>query len=129
MMSDEKEQGDMYIRHPPQYRSSLLAQFIEKLDSRYEKRNSATSHPRKKRIVGSPIDVPTPVEAKKWMLKPGIISDAVAPLPENDSEHNSQTLTDVLTKNHELLQDNERDQDSESELDTENEESAELFSD
>ena len=58
------------------------------------------------------------------MLKPGIISDAVAPLPENDGEHNSQTLTDVLTENHELLQDNERDQDS----DTENEESAELFS-
>lgn len=128
-MSDEEEQGDIYIRRPPQYRSNLLAQFIEKLESRYEKRNSATSHPRKKRIVGSPIDVPTPVEAKKWMLKPGIISDTVAPSSENEVEHNAQTETDAWTMNHELLQDNERDQDSESGLDTENEGSDELFSD
>lgn len=69
-MSDEEEQEDTYIRHPPLYRSSLLSQFIEKLECRYEKRESSTNHPRKRRVLGTPVDVPIPAEAKKWMIKP-----------------------------------------------------------
>ena len=68
MMSDEEEQGETYIRHPPLYRSTLISQFIEKLESRYEKRSS--NHPRKKRVLGAPVDIPVPAEAKKWMIQP-----------------------------------------------------------
>ena len=67
MMSDEEEQGEVYIRHPPSYRSDILSSFIEKLDSRCSK--EANSQPRKKRVVGSPIMKAVPINAKKWMLK------------------------------------------------------------
>ena len=86
MMSDEEEQGDTYIRHPPRYRSTVLAQFIDKLDGRYEKLNSSTHHPRKKRVLGCSLDVPIPPEAKKWMVKPGLMRERAASLPEIQGE-------------------------------------------
>ena len=69
MMSDEEKQSDVYIRHPPLYRSSTLTKFIEKLDSRSEAKNGNNSHPRQKRQLGTSIDAPVPLKAKNWMLK------------------------------------------------------------
>ena len=36
MMSDEELVGDVYVRHPPSYRSASLNEFVKKLDFRLE---------------------------------------------------------------------------------------------
>ena len=126
MMSDEEEQGDAYVRHPPLYRSNILSQFIDKLDSRYEKRNSNTNHPRKARILGSYVTVPIPPDAKKWMLKPEMREKE---LPERDANPPSE---DTLPENYEAQPIDQRENDISSELDTdldEDQESNELISD
>lgn len=69
-MSDEELNGSEYIRHPPSYRLAMFSKFIEKLDSRLEKRSLKKRHPRTKRIIGSPVSKPVPPYAKKWMIKP-----------------------------------------------------------
>ena len=87
MMSDEEEQGDTYIRHLPLYRSTLLSQFIDKLDGRHEKRNSGANHPRKQRVLGCSVDVPIPSDAKKWMIKPDLMRNEVSTSLEIQGEH------------------------------------------
>ena len=65
MMSDEEKDGDMYIRHPPSYRSQ---NFLCKLDERADKTNTK-SHARFQRKKGSPRMKTPPVNLKKWMKK------------------------------------------------------------
>ena len=66
-MSDEEKREEVYVRHPPFYRSDALTKFISKLNKRCDKKMS--THPRVKRNVGSPAKTPTPANAKKWTVK------------------------------------------------------------
>ena len=72
-MSDEEKHDEVYVRHPPFYRSDALTKFISKLDKRCDK---MSTHPRIKRNVGSPAKTPTPANAKKWTVKK--INDTVS---------------------------------------------------
>lgn len=67
MMPEEESCEDIFIRHPPKYRSETLAKIIEKLDKRNEKRK--TAQPRKKRVIGTPQDTQVPPNGKNWTLK------------------------------------------------------------
>lgn len=67
MMSEEEEDGDSYIRHPPSYRSESFNKFIDKLDQRLQSKHS--KHPRLERRLGSPRNKLVPVQCKKWMVK------------------------------------------------------------
>ena len=71
MMSDEELQGDIYIRHPPSYRSDILSKFVAKLDSRAAK-SKDSAHPRVMRRLGSPAEIAIPSNCKKWMVKAGL---------------------------------------------------------
>lgn len=69
MMSDEEEDGAVYIRHPPSYRSDALSSFIVKLDSRLEAEGGGTAHPRTERRLGSPRQKTAPPLAAKWTIR------------------------------------------------------------
>ena len=60
--------GEVYIRHPPSYRSDVMTKFVNKLDLRSKKRHIQMSHPRIERWLGSPVSKPIPPHDKKWML-------------------------------------------------------------
>lgn len=82
MMSDEEKRGSVYIRHQPEYRSETFNLFMNKLDERSCKQGSV--HARFQREIGSPVKLPVPAGAKRWMLK--------EEYQTLDSEH-SQTVT------------------------------------
>ena len=87
MMSDEEENGEGFVRHPPSYRSEVLNNFIAKLDSRYDKTQQKTQ-PRKKRVLGSPVKKAVPHNAKNWLLKSEFQStSAEEPAVTELSEH------------------------------------------
>ena len=67
MMSEEEEDGEGYVRHPPSYRSEGLTKFITKLDQRLDMRQS--KHPRVARRLDSPLEKPLPHMYKKWVVK------------------------------------------------------------
>ena len=67
MMSEEEKCDDTYVRHPPSYRSKAVYKFLCKLDNRCEKQMS--THPRVKRLLGSPRKLSTPCHAKRWVVK------------------------------------------------------------
>jgi len=67
MMSEEERVGDVYVRHPPHYRSEKLNKFIRKLDERASKKSK--SHARFSRKEGSPRKLPIPKHAKQWMIQ------------------------------------------------------------
>jgi len=67
MMSEEEQVGDVYVRHPPHYRSEKFNKFIGKLDERASKKSK--SHARFSRKEGSPRKVPIPKHAKQWMIE------------------------------------------------------------
>ena len=56
MMSEEEQDGEVYVRHAPSYRSNALNRFISKLDHRLDTDLPKTSHPRLDCRVGSPHD-------------------------------------------------------------------------
>lgn len=66
MMSDEEKEDDTYIRHPLDYRSDALNNFITKLDARCDKE---LTHSRGQHTLGSPRKIHIPQRAKKWMIK------------------------------------------------------------
>ena len=82
MMSDEEKRGSVYIRHQPEYRSETFNLFMNKLDERSCKQGSV--HARFQREIGSPVKLPVPAGAKRWMLK--------EEFQTLDNEH-SQTVT------------------------------------
>ena len=67
MMSEEEKCNDTYIRHPPSYRSKAVEKFLTKLDTRCEQQMS--THPRVKRLLGSPRKLRVPRHAKGWVMK------------------------------------------------------------
>ena len=66
MMPEEEENGEVYVRHPPSYRSTNVNKFIHKLDSRLIPKSK---HPRVERMLGSPRERSIPQKCKKLMLK------------------------------------------------------------
>ena len=66
MMSDEDRDGGKWVRHRPAYRSDLLNQFIEKLDSHAG--TLSMDRARFPRDMGSPRQTEIPSCAKRWML-------------------------------------------------------------
>ena len=89
MMSDEEKVGNSYVRHPPAYRSKKLNDFISKLDQRSAK---GSSHPRKKRISGSPRECTVPSNAKSWMIHDQCSAEAQPSLtPNSDNNDNIAT--------------------------------------
>ena len=93
MMSDEELQGDIYIRHPPSYRSEILSKFIEKLDSRAAKSNDS-AHPRVMRQLGTPAEVAIPSSCKKWMIKAGLKKPGAEETDMEEEDDNSATSGD-----------------------------------
>ena len=70
IMSEEEKDGEVYIRHPPAYRSNSLNRFISKLDHRLDADiDNKNKHPRTDRRLGSPRNIPIPARCKKWMVK------------------------------------------------------------
>ena len=101
MMSDEEILGDVYIRHPPTYRSDKLNKFLSALDQRAEKSHAKTAHPRIARQLGSPVTRPAPVHAKKWMTKQE--SDSHAQIQDCEEEHSSEGDSGRIESEHELF--------------------------
>lgn len=69
MMSDEEDAGDNTFRvHRQEWRSQEMTDFLDELDRRAD---SATKnmHPRKNRVVGTPLKVDAPEKIKDWMLR------------------------------------------------------------
>lgn len=91
MLSDEEKVGDTYVRHQPSYRSERLKRFIEKLDKRLE--DTATSHPRHVRVLGSPVQKTPPEHAKPWMILSPPASSA-EPEGEGREEFSSNSEND-----------------------------------
>ena len=85
MMSDEEKDGETYFRHQPSFRSTRFNNFIEKLDERIEK--MPTSHPRHTRILGSPVEMATPKNAKPWMIK----NNAALSIPNEEYTSGSES--------------------------------------
>ena len=70
MMSDEEttEDSQAFKRRRPDWRSDEFNDLMDELDQRsYSK---ASKHPRKARVIGSPLRCPWPENIKEWMLKP-----------------------------------------------------------
>ena len=67
MMSEEDRVEDKYIRHPPCYRSGSVQKFVDKLDSRLQKRGPERA--RIVRVLGSPRICRAPPKAKEWTVQ------------------------------------------------------------
>ena len=96
MMSDEEQEEDYYMRHPPSYRSKALHQFITKLDTRLDKEKG--THPRMERRLGSPIDKAIPSRFKKWTIRRELWEDdatgEMSPTCSSDSEINDSEMNE-----------------------------------
>ena len=73
MMSDEERVGDIYLRHPPSYRSEKFHKFLMKLDERAATKSN--SHARFKRQEGSIVEKTAPMNCKPWMIKKGAVTE------------------------------------------------------
>lgn len=125
MMSDEEKRGEIYVRHPPAYRSTALSKFISKLDNRCDKKMSA--HPRVKRNLGTPLRVQTPACAKKWMVKKSRDNSTASGDSNPQTRDNSAATRDInehghtMSASHSTLPHHDSDMDSDTENDFANE--------
>ena len=99
MMSEEEKCDDTYVRHPPSYRSIAVYKFLCKLDKRCEKQMS--THPRIKRLLGSPRKLSAPCHAKRWVIKkiesqqqtsPSQTEDAHSVVDNGETIQNSEAM-------------------------------------
>ena len=66
MMSDEETLDNKNLkRRRPSWRSSEFNELMDELDQRSE---SNSKHPRKNRVIGTPLKNDPPTNAKEWML-------------------------------------------------------------
>ena len=69
MMSDEEDVGSNTFKvHRQEWRSQELTDFFEELDQRADEAIKQ-AHPRKNRIVGTPLKVSAPSVVKDWMMR------------------------------------------------------------
>ena len=71
MMSDEEEVDGKFKVHRPEWRSIALNDYLKALDSRANASDTASGHPRKERIVGTPIkcQIPACLGSTSWMVE------------------------------------------------------------
>ena len=75
MMSDEEDVGNNTFRvHRQDWRSQDMVDMFEELDRRADVAMKKV-HPRKNRIVGTPLKVDAPSTTKDWMLRNPDTSD------------------------------------------------------
>ena len=86
MMSEEEKEGEVYVRHPPTYRSQAFKKFIEKLDQRLNASTDKSKHPRMDRRLGSPRERPIPPGCKKWIIKKDLEDDSLETREDFDRE-------------------------------------------
>lgn len=96
-MSDEEKRDNVYVRHPPSYRSDTLNKYIEKLDERSA--SSTGNHAKFERRIGTPIKKSVPTGTKKWILKTEASSSEPATEQEtshktHDHDHDSSSSSD-----------------------------------
>ena len=69
MMSDEDDDGDgTFHVHRQEWRSDEMTALFEDLDRRADAAMKK-AHPRKNRVIGTPLKVDAPSCTKGWMLK------------------------------------------------------------
>ena len=69
MMSDEEDVGNNTFRiHRQEWRSQELSDFLEGLDKRADAATKK-AHPRRNRVVGTPLKVNAPTTTKEWMVQ------------------------------------------------------------
>ena len=94
MMSDEERVGDVYVRHPPYYRSGKFHKFLMKLDERAAAKGS--HHLRFKRR-GDVVEKIAPLNCKPWMLKKDIVTDERSNTIEGMSSESETLITSAPT--------------------------------
>jgi len=103
MMSEEEldEDNKVYIRHPPEYRSSTLNKFIEKLDERVEAGFKGV-HPRMQRLLGSPRKRSPPKYMKDWAINSPSVIDGEGLQSEipviDEDECSDSDSSDILSQ-------------------------------
>ena len=69
LMSDEEDIGQNTFKiHRQEWRSTELDEFLEELDRRADAALKR-AHPRKNRVLGTPLKVLAPASTKDWMVK------------------------------------------------------------
>ena len=69
MMSDEEDVGDNTFRvHRQEWRSQEMTDLLDELDRRADAAMKKV-HPRKNRVLGTPLKVDAPNTTKDWMLR------------------------------------------------------------
>ena len=71
MMSEEEDMGgNIFKVHQPEWRSSQLIGLLQDLDKRGDSAINK-AHPRKTRVIGTPLKISSPSCAKEWMKGEG----------------------------------------------------------
>ena len=69
MMSDEEDVGkNMFKTHQPEWRSAELNEFLKQLDGRADTKAANRAHPRRNRILGTPLKTTVPAGVSDWMV-------------------------------------------------------------
>ena len=69
MMSDEEDVGNNTFRiHRQEWRSQEFSDFLQELNRRADA-VTKKAHPRRNRIVGTPLKVSAPTTTKEWMVR------------------------------------------------------------
>ena len=84
MISDEEKVRELFIHHPPTYRSDRLNTFIDKLDERLSK--LTTGYVRHPRVLVSPRIKDVLASAKAWMVKEYSTDPAEGHINQSDQD-------------------------------------------
>ena len=68
-MSEEKDDGDCFVRRVPSWRSNAFNRYIAKLDKRHQSKNPKSIA--RKRSFGSVVEKPPSKNAASWMIEQG----------------------------------------------------------
>jgi len=89
MMSDEEKINDVYVRHPPSYRSEKFHNYLIKLDKRVAAKGRNV-HARFQRQEGAVLEKDPPPNCKRWMVKSQVIQ--MHPVEEESVQHGNDQL-------------------------------------
>ena len=91
MTYDEEKIDDMYVSHPPSYRSEKFHNYLMKLDTRVAA-NGRNVHARFQRQEGTIIEKNPPPNCKPWMIKSQIVH--IHPVEESVQHGHDQLPVD-----------------------------------
>ena len=76
----EEEDGDLFVRHRPSWRSDTLNRFLEKLERRFkDKHPTSLAEPR---AYGEPVQKDPPASIPSWMIRPKQGEDSNESIPD-----------------------------------------------